>query len=83
MRFAHGVGYPAPPALFFLTALEQAEDEAEEEEFGEGSMGAESQDMHVDEILSGIATDVASRGPPTPRKVQNETFSSCVKILSS
>lgn len=31
----------------------------------------ESQDMHVDDIVSGIARDVASRAPPSPRQVRH------------
>lgn len=44
-------------------------EEEDEADLGDSSIGADSQDMHVDDIVSGITTNVASRGPPTPRQV--------------
>lgn len=52
------------------------EEEGCDGEYGAESVGAESQDMPVEEIICGFATDVASRGPPRPDKVERETVAS-------
>lgn len=57
------------PSLWGPDDVTQAE-ESEDEESGRDSIGAYSQDMLVDDILSGITTNVTSREPPTPRQVQ-------------
>lgn len=57
--------------LACLTKVEEGEDE---DDVGDSNAEVGSQDMHVDDILSGIAMNVASRSPPTPRKVTNTTL---------
>lgn len=67
----------SPTARVLIACLTKVEEDEDEDEDDVGDSNAEvgSQDMHLDDILSGIAMNVASRSPPTPRKVTKPTLS--------